>query len=83
MINDSCSAALESKELPWKPWHEPTGLCIKFLYRMPSKSNAVLSVASGANGENTLWNLPGYHGDGWKEGHVRLNGMKGQKVSQM
>ena len=84
MINDSCSAALESKELPWKPWHERTGLCIRFLYRMPSKSKAVLSVSRyDANGENTLWSLPGYHGDGWNKGHVGLNGVRGQKVSQM
>ena len=83
MINNSCSAALESKELPWKPFQKKMGLCIRFLYRMPSKSRAVLSVMTyDANGENTLWNLLGYHGDGWNKGHVGLNGIKRQKVSQ-
>ena len=84
MINASCSAALESKELPWKPSHKRYGLCIRFRYRMPSKRKAVLSVTRyDENGESTLWKLPGYHGDDWKEGRVGLNGVRGQKVSQM
>ena len=76
MINDSCSSALESKAL------KGFGLCIRFLYRMPSKSEAVLSVSnSEAHGWNTHWKLTGYHGDDWKKGHFGVFSMTGKKVS--
>jgi hypothetical protein len=72
---------LTSDFLPWKPFHARTGLCLEFLYHMPNKSAATLSIfVSTASGKEIVWNVTGFHGGGWSKGSVKWDGKTKSKV---
>ena len=84
-IDNLHRARLESSLLPWKPFHQSVGLCLRFHYLMPTKSKSNLKVfLSGETKRDMLvlaWQIVGYHGKEWSVAQVAWRGVEGIKVS--
>jgi hypothetical protein len=49
---------------------------------MPTKTKATLSIfVANATGEEIVWNVTGYHGEGWSKGSVSWDGRIKSKVN--
>jgi hypothetical protein len=49
---------------------------------MPTKTIATLSIfVANATGEEIVWNVTGYHGEGWSKGSVSWDGRRKSKVN--
>ena len=83
-IDGSFKANLQSPELPWKPFHESVGLCLRFKYLMPAKSKSSLKVLLREPTRKQpvlLWQLIGNHGSEWLGAQLAWSGAKGIQVS--
>ena len=84
-IDSSHKARLESSLLPWKPFHQSMGLCLRFHYLMPTKSKSNLKVFLRETKRDILvlaWQMVGYHGKEWSVAQVALLGTEGIQVSE-
>ena len=84
-IVDSYKAQLESPLLPWKPFHQSVGLCLRFNYLMPAQSKSVLKVSlrePKLEKPVLVWRLVGYHGKEWSAAEVVWPGAKGVQVGK-
>ncbi|KAL9987564.1 hypothetical protein ACROYT_G001896 [Oculina patagonica] len=82
-IDGSFKAKLESPQLPWKPFHQSVGLCLRFNYLMPAQSKSSLKVflRQPKREEPVLvWQLFGNHGVEWSAAQVAWSGVKGIQV---
>ena len=82
-IGDSFKAQIESPALPWKPFHQSVGLCLRFNYVMPVKSRSYLKVLLREPKQGNLlliWQLAGDHGEQWSAAQVALPGVKNVQV---
>jgi len=76
-IDSSYKARLESSLLPWKPFHQSVGLCLRFRYLMATKSKSNLKVFLKENKQDVLasvWQIVGFHGKEWSVAQVPLPG---------
>ena len=84
-IDTSHKARLESSLLPWKPFHQSVGLCLRFRYLMLAKSKSNLKVFLRETKRDMLvlaWQIVGYHGKEWSVAQVPLPGAEGIQVSE-
>ena len=87
-IDNSHKALLESSILPWKPFHQSVGLCLRFHYLMPIKSDRAkskLKVFFKETKRDVLvlaWQMFGYHGKEWSVAQVDWRGAEGIQVSE-
>ena len=83
-IDNSYKARMESPLLPWKPFHQSVGLCLRFHYLMPTKSKSNLKVFLRETKRDMLvlaWQMVGYHGKEWSVAQVAWRGVEGIQVS--
>ena len=83
-IDNLHKARLESSLLPWKPFHQSVGLCLRFHYLMPTKSKSNLKVFLRETKRDMLvlaWQIVGYHGKEWSVAQVAWRGVEGIQVS--
>ena len=76
---------MESPALPWKPFHESVGLCLRFNYIMPLKSRSYLKVLLREPKQGNpllIWQLAGNHGEQWSAAQVALTGVENVQVSE-
>ena len=84
-IHNTHKALLESSMLPWKPFHQSVGLCLRFHYLMPTKSKSNLKVFFRETKRDLLvlaWQMFGYHGKEWSVAQVDWRGAEGIQVSE-
>ena len=83
-IDNSHKARMESPLLPWKPFHQSVGVCLRFHYLMPTKSKSDLKVfLRNTKRELVLvWQLVGYHGKEWSVAQVAWPGAVGIQVRE-
>ena len=84
-IDSSHKALLESSMLPWKPFHQSVGLCLRFHYLMLTKSKSNLKVFFRETTRDVLvlaWQIFGYHGKEWSVAQVDWRGAEGIQVSE-
>lgn len=85
-IDSSYKARLESSLLPWKPFHQSVGLCLRFQYLMATKSKSNLKVFLKENKQDVLalvWQIVGFHGKEWSVAQVALPGAVESQVSEL
>ena len=83
-IDNSHKARLESSLLPWKPFHQSMGLCLRFQYLMPTQSKSNLKVFLRETIRDMLvlaWQMVGYHGKEWSVAQVAWRGVERTQVS--
>jgi len=84
-IDNAYKARLESSLLPWKPFHQSVGLCLRFLYLLPTKSKSTLKVFLRETTREMLvlvWQTAGYHGKEWSVAEVAWRGAERIQVSE-
>jgi hypothetical protein len=84
-IDNSYKARLESSFLPWKPFHQAVGLCLRFNYLMLTKSKSNLKVFLRETKREMsvlVWQMVGYHGKEWSVAQVALSGAVGIQVGE-
>ena len=84
-IDNSYKARSISPLLPWKPFHQYVGVCLRFNYIMPTKSKSSLKVFLRDTKQEMLvllWQLVGYHGKGWSGAQVAWSGAEGTQVRE-
>ena len=84
-IDNSHKARMESPLLPWKPFHQSVGVCLRFNYLMPTKSKSSLKVFLRDTKREMLvvvWQLVGYHGKEWSVAQVAWPGAVGMQVCE-
>ena len=84
-IDKSYKARLESSSLPWKPFHESVGVCLRFNYLMPTKSKSNLKVLLKYTKQEMsvlVWQMVGYHGKEWSVAQVAWPGTVGIQVRE-
>ena len=82
-IDGYFKAKLESPQLPWKPFHESVGLCLRFNYLMPTHSKSSLKVflrKTQREEPMLVWQLIGSHGVKWSAAQLTWSGAKGIQV---
>lgn len=82
-IDGLYKAQMESPALPWKPFHQSVGLCLRFDYVMPVKSRSYLKVFLRETKQGnplSIWQLAGDHGEQWSAAQVALPGVKNVQV---
>jgi len=83
-VDKSYKARLESSLLPWKPFHQSVGVCLRFNYLMPSKSKSNLKVfLKDTKQEMSVWQMVGYHGEEWSVAQVAWPGAVGTQVCEL
>ena len=83
--DNAYKARLESSLLPWKPFHQSVGLCLRFHYLMPIKSKSNLKVFLKETKREMLvlvWQMVGYHGKEWSVAQVAWPGTMGSQVGE-
>ena len=76
---------MESPLLPWNPFHQSVGVCLRFNYLMPTKSKSNLKVFLNNTNREMLvlvWQLVGYHGKEWSVAQVAWPGAVGIQVRE-
>ena len=76
-IDGSYKAQMKSPMLPWKPFHQIVGLCLRFRYLMPTYSKSTLKVflKEQNHGKPILvWQLSDYYSTRWSAAQVTLSG---------
>ena len=76
-IDNSYKARLESSLLPWEPFHQSVGLCLRFDYLMLTKSKSNLKVflkKTKPEMFKLVWQMVGYHGKEWSVAQVAWPG---------
>ena len=84
-IDGSYKAQLESPLLPWEPFHQSVGLCLRFNYLMPVQTKSTLKVFFRDPKQEKpvlIWQLVGYHGEEWSAAQVVWSGAKGVQVGK-
>ena len=84
-IDNSYKARMESPLLPWNPFHQSVGVCLRFNYLMPTKSKSNLKVFLNNTNREMLvlvWQLVGYHGKEWSVAQVAWPGAVGIQVRE-
>ena len=84
-IDNSYKARMESLLLPWKPFHQSAGVCLRFNYLMPTKSKPSLKVFLRNTKRKMLvlrWQLVGFHGKEWSAAQVAWAGAAGVQVRE-
>ena len=84
-IDNSHKARIESPLLPWKQFYQSVGVCLRFIYLMPTKSKSSLRVFLRNTKLETLvlvWQLVGYHGKEWSVAQVAWPGAVGIQVRE-
>ena len=84
-IDNSHKARTESPLLPWKPFHQSVGVCLRFNYLMPAKSESSLKVFLRNTKREMLvlvWQLAGYHGKEWSVAQVAWPNALGIQVRE-
>lgn len=84
-VDKSYKARLESSLLPWKPFHQSVGVCLRFSYLMPTKSKSNLKVFLRDTKREIsvlVWQMVGYHGKEWSDAQVAWPGAVGIKVRE-
>jgi len=84
-VDKSYIARLESSLLPWKPFHQSVGVCLRFNYLMPSKSKSNLKVFlrdTKREMSELVWHVVGYHGKEWSVAQVAWSGAVGIQVRE-
>ena len=82
-IDNSHKARMESPLLPWKPFHQSVGVCLRFNYLMPTKSKSSLKVFLRNTKRDMLvlvWQLAGYHGKEWSAAQLAWPSVLGIQV---
>ena len=82
-IDGLYNAQMESPVLPWKPFQQSSGLCLRFNYVMPVKSRSYLKVLLREPKQGNpllIWQLAGNHGEQWSAAQVALPGDKNVQV---
>ena len=82
-IDGFYKAQMESPALPWKSFHQFSGLCLRFNYIMPIKSRSFLKVLLREPKQGNpllIWQLAGNHGEQWSAAQVALPGVKNVQV---
>ena len=84
-IDSSYKARLESSLLPWEPFHQSVGLCLRFDYFMLTKSKSNLKVFRRETKRDTsvlVWQMVGYHGKEWSAAQVAWPGTEESQVGE-
>ena len=84
-IDSSYKARLESSLLPWEPFHQSVGVCLRFNYLMPTKSKSNLKVFLRETKREMsvlVWQMVGYHGKQWSVAQVAWPGAVGIQVGE-
>ena len=84
-IDNSHKGRMESPMLPWKPFHQSVGVCLRFTYLMPTKTKSSLKVFLKDTKQEMLvlvWQLAGYHGKEWSAAQVAWPGAVGIQVRE-
>ena len=85
-IGNSFKATLEGPLLPWNPFHQSVGLCLRFNYLMPTQSKSSLKVFLRGPKQKEpvlVWQLVGNHGEKWSAAQVAWSGAKGIQVKRV
>jgi len=84
-IDNSYKAHLKSSLLPWKPFHQSVGLCLRFDYLMLTTSKSNLKVFLRKTKQETsvlVWQMVGYHGKKWSVAQVAWPGAEEIQVGE-
>jgi len=82
-IGDTVKAKLEGPMLPWEPFHQSVGLCLRFNYLLPTQSKSTLKILirePKREEPELVWQLVGNHGEKWSAAQVACSGAKGIQV---
>lgn len=69
--------------LPWEPFHQSVGLCLRFNYLLPTQSKSTLKILirePKREEPELVWQLAGNHGEKWSAAQVACSGAKGIQV---
>ena len=84
-IGNSYKARCESSLLPWEPFHQSAGLCLRFDYLVLTKSGSNLKVFLRETKRKKpvlVWQMVGYHSKEWSVAQVAWSGAEGIQVGE-